>query len=343
MKDLIDYNKLKREFDDCYRPMYFFHDDPDGLCSFLLCYKYVGEGVGIPIKSMPVIDLKFVSKVQYYQPDKIFVLDIANINQDFIDNVKTSIVWVDHHDLVKRDKVIIFNPREKFPDIYIPATYLCYKTLGGLDWINMVGCVGDHYLPSETKEFLENYPDLISKAQTKDIDKVKFDSKLGILVEVFSFILKGNTPDIKKTVKVLTRIKTPYEILEQKTAAGKYVWKQYEKVRNYYLPYWNVASKIKPKKKVVLFEYVSNKFTFASDIATRLSHKYRKCLIIVARRADDEFRGSLRTRNGDFKNILPKALEGIRGHGGGHEKAAGFVVKIEDFNQFVENLTKLIN
>ena len=239
MKDLIDYNKLKREFDDCYRPMYFFHDDPDGLCSFLLCYKYVGEGVGIPIKSMPVIDLKFVSKVQYYQPDKIFVLDIANINQDFIDNVKTSIVWVDHHDLVKRDKVIIFNPREKFPDIYIPATYLCYKTLGGLDWINMVGCVGDHYLPSETKEFLENYPDLISKAQTKDIDKVKFDSKLGILVEVFSFILKGNTPDIKKTVKVLTRIKTPYEILEQKTAAGKYVWKQYEKVRNYYLPYWN--------------------------------------------------------------------------------------------------------
>ena len=70
---------------------------------------------------------------------------------------------------------------------------------------------------------------------------------------------------------------------------------------------------------------------------------FESCINLEKRARQPEFRGSLRTRNGDFKNILPKALEGIRGHGGGHEKAAGFVVKIEDFNQFVENLTKLIN
>lgn len=343
MDELIDYKNLKKEFDDCYRPMYFFHDDPDGLCSFLLCYRYVQEGVGVPVKAAPCIDVKFLSKIKYYQPDKIFILDIARVNQDFLDLVKYKVVWVDHHDPLDRKKIEIYNPRIKKPDIYIPATYLCYKTLGGLDWINMVGCIGDHYLPPETKDFVKNYPDLLTLKESKDIEKAKYDSKMGLLVKVFSFILKGNTSDVKNTIKVLTRIKTPYEILEQKSAAGKYIWKQYEKVNKHFMNYWKSASRIKSHKKVLLYIYKSDAMTFGADIAGMLSHKHPNCLIIVGREVDGEIRGSLRTKKANFQKILPKALEGIRGSGGGHEKAAGFVIKVEDFNQFVENLKKEVN
>lgn len=343
MADLIDYKKLKKEFDDCYRPMYFFHDDPDGLCSFLLCYKYVREGVGVPVKAAPCIDTKFLPKVKYYQPDKVFILDIARVNQDFLDQVKTRVIWVDHHDPLQRTKVEIFNPRIKKPDIYIPATYLCYKTLGGPDWINMVGCIGDHYLPPETKDFVKNYPKLLTAKEAMDIEKAKYDSQIGLLVKVFSFILKGKTSDVKRTIKVLTRIKTPYEILEQKTAAGKYVWKQYEKVDKHFMIFWKSASKIRPKKKVLVYIYQSEIMTFGADIAGRLCHNHPECLIVVGREVDGEVRGSLRTKKVNFHKILPKALEGIRGSGGGHEKAAGFVIKAEDFNQFVENLKREVN
>lgn len=339
---MIDYKKLKRELDDCYRPMYFFHDDPDGLCSFMLVYDYVGEGVGVPVKSAPCIDMKFLPKVKYYQPDKVFVLDIATINQDFLDEVKTRTVWVDHHEPLDRNKVIIFNPRIKQPDVYVPATYLCYKAVGGMDWVMMIGCVGDHYMPEEAEAFSKKYPDLFSDKDAKDIEKAKYDSKIGQLVNVFSFILKGKTSDVKKTIKVLTRIKTPYEILEQKTGSGKFVWKQYEKVNKVFMKLWASASKIKPKKGIVKYIYVADKMTFGADIAGRLTYKHPKCLVIVAREVDGEYRGSLRTKIHNLHEILPKALEGVRGHGGGHEKASGFVVKVDDFDQFLRNLEDLL-
>src|SRR3989338_3971743 len=89
--------RIKEELDNCKNPLYFYDSDPDGLCSFLLLYRYKREGHGVMVKSNPFLNEKFLHKVEEYQPDKIFVLDIANVDQDFIDKAKVPVIWIDHH------------------------------------------------------------------------------------------------------------------------------------------------------------------------------------------------------------------------------------------------------
>lgn len=340
---MIDYEKLKKELDESLRPMYFFHDDPDGLASFLLCYKHVKEGVGVPVKTQPIIDMKFLPKVEYYGPDKIFVLDVANINQDFIDEVKVPVVWVDHHEPLERHKVKIFNPRVKHPSLYVPATYICYKTLKICEWLMIVGCLGDYYLPEEIKEFAEKNPDLITPEQAKDIVTAIFESKIGKLVDVFSFVLKGKMNDVKNCIKILTRINDAREILNQTTPAGAYIWKRYEHVNKEYMKLWHSASKIKPKKGIIFYTYAISIYSFTSNLAGDLMHKHPRDLIVVGREVEDEVRGSLRYIKGGLTKVLPAALHGVQGYGGGHDNASGFVVKKDDFNQFLDNLDREIH
>jgi hypothetical protein len=54
----------------CQRPIFLFHDDADGLCSFLLLYRYKKEGKGIVVKSRPSVDSKFSKPVLEYDPDR---------------------------------------------------------------------------------------------------------------------------------------------------------------------------------------------------------------------------------------------------------------------------------
>ena len=61
-----DYKKIREELKNCQKPILFFHDDPDGLASFLLLYRYIKEGKGVVVKTYPRIDNKFVNKVEEY-------------------------------------------------------------------------------------------------------------------------------------------------------------------------------------------------------------------------------------------------------------------------------------
>ncbi len=53
-------------------------------------------------------------------------------------------------------------------------------------------------------------------------------------------------------------------------------------------------------------------------------------------------RFSLRSTKTIINKILPKALNGLDGYGGGHEHACGGSVKKKDFTTFISNLKKLI-
>ena len=84
--------QIKEELDNCKNPLFFFHDDPDGLCSFLQFYRYKKEGNGVIVKrATPQVDEQFLPKVKEYSPDKIFILDLAVVDQGFIDGVKVLI------------------------------------------------------------------------------------------------------------------------------------------------------------------------------------------------------------------------------------------------------------
>jgi single-stranded DNA-specific DHH superfamily exonuclease len=153
--------QIREELQTAKRPLFIFDDDEDGLCSFLLCYRFIREGKGIVKKSSPNVTTAFLRKVEEYNPDKVFILDAPSVDQDFIDAVKVPIIWIDHHGPVERYGVKYFNPRKHKPDIYYPTTAICYDAIKKDMWLAMVGCVGDWFIPSFKDEFCKKYPDLI--------------------------------------------------------------------------------------------------------------------------------------------------------------------------------------
>lgn len=326
---------------NCKKPLFFFHDDPDGLCSFLLFYRFIKEGKGVVVKSSPKLtgDL-FIRKVKEYEPDKVFVLDIPIVNQDFIDAVKTPIIWIDHHEPLERHKIKYYNGRLQKPDEYIPVSYWCYQVTKEDIWISMVGCIGDAFVPDFRLEFCDKYPELLGK-DLKDVGDIQYSSMLGFLVKIFSFILKGKTSDVMKCVKILTRIEDPQEILQQKTARGKFIYKRFEAINNTYDELLKDALKHRTKDKLLMYVYEENKISVTADLANELSHRIKDKFILVGRRKGDEIKMSLRWGK-KIPPVLNEALVGIDGYGGGHEYACGACVKQYDFEQFVKNLKELI-
>ena len=87
------------------RPFFLFHDDPDGLASFVMLYKKYGKGHGMAVKSVPRITTFFGEQALRHDADAIFVLDVAMVDQEFIDMVKVPVYWIDHHTPLERKNV----------------------------------------------------------------------------------------------------------------------------------------------------------------------------------------------------------------------------------------------
>ena len=328
--------QIKDELDNCQNPIFFFDDDPDGLCAFLLLYRYKKEGHGFVVKTHPKLDVRSAPKIEQYDADKVFVLDVANLEQDFIDASKAPVIWIDHHGPFERTGMRYFNPRINDKNVNIPTTYMCYKVVQQDLWIAMVGCIADYYMPDFLNEFKKKYPDLLNDKKT--VGDIYFSSKLGTLIKIFSFCLKGKTSEVVKNMKILTRIESPYEILNQETAKGKFIFKRYEKINKLYDSLLEDGVKAAGKEKMLVFTYSEDKMSFTGDLANELLHKFPDKIIIVGRKKDDDVRMSLRSRNILIPPILEKSLAGLEGYGGGHEYACGANIKETDFKEFVKRI-----
>jgi oligoribonuclease NrnB/cAMP/cGMP phosphodiesterase (DHH superfamily) len=331
--------RLREELESSQHPLFFFHDDPDGLASYLMCQRFTPDGRGIVVKAQPHITTMFLSKVQEICPDKVFVLDIALVDQEFIDGCPVPVVWVDHHDPQDRDKVAYFNPRRH--NVNVPASALIYQVTQKDIWLATVGCISDWYLPEFAKDFSAQYPDLLPPTVNK-IETALFDTPLAKLIKAFSFLLKGPTSEVNKSIKIMTRIEGPYEILRQETSRGKLIYKKYEEINELYTQMLDKAfSKLDGKDKMLVYTYVDDKLSLTKDLANELLYRYADHIIILGRERHGEVRFSLRSPAGiNLKPALEKALIGIEGYGGGHENACGAAVKKEDFPRFLENLHK---
>lgn len=339
---MITLEKIREELQTCKKPLFFYHDDADGLCSFLLLYRFIKEGKGIVIKASHGVDEKFVRKVEEYQPDKVFITDMAVVTSDFIRNVKVPIILIDHHPINEIVKgVKYYNPRIENPDLNIPATKICYDIVQQDLWIAAVGTIGDWvYIDGFMNEVKKVYPQFLSK-KIKTPEDALFDSKLGFLAKIFNFILKGKITDVNKCVKILTRIATPEEILDQSTPQGKFIYKKYESVVK---PYENLLKRALKKAsdddKFVVFSY-SNEESFTGELSNELLYRFPEKIIIIAREKSGEMRCSLRSPKGiSVRNLLIKSLVGVEGKGGGHENACGVSVKKEHWETFLENMRK---
>ena len=332
--------QIRDELEHCKRPLFFFHDDADGLASFLLLYRFVKEGHGIIIKTTPRIGALFARKVQEYQADKVFILDIAMVDQEFIDQVKVPVIWIDHHEPLERSNVKYYNPRKQGENI--PVARICYEVVQQDLWIGMVGCIGDWYMPDIKSAFCKQYPKLLDK-KVKKPDDALFESPLGKLIKILEFNLKGKTSDALKSARVLTRIEEPEEILEQSTSRGNFIYRKYMKITTEYEELLSKAAK-KTKDKLFLFTYSHDKMSFTKELSNEILHKFPKKVVLICREKAGEMKCSLRSPEGiELPPVLEQALEGVQGFGGGHEHACGAVVKKEDFKQFVEQLRQALS
>ncbi|MBI4440987.1 hypothetical protein HY639_02360 [Candidatus Woesearchaeota archaeon] len=338
-----DYAALKRELDECKNPLFFFHDDTDGLCSFLQFYKYKKEGHWTIVKSRPLLDDRFFGKVEEYDPDKIFVFDVAEVDQGFIDKAKRPIIWVDHHEPLDRERVSYFNPRKDTPARNIPTTLLCYNTLQddtiapAIMWIAMVGSIADWHMPAWKEEFCARYPQLLDKHVTKP-EVALFDQPVGKLARILQFLTKGPIKDVKRNILTLLKIREPIELLEQTTGEGAFLFKRYKATEKEYLELWKDLQAKKTKDPLLVFAYTENKTSFTGELATEAIYRHPEKLVIICREKSGEMRCSLRSARQEVLPMLKKALIGIQGYGGGHEYACGAAIQRDDFARFLENL-----
>ncbi|VVB81111.1 DHHA1 domain protein [uncultured archaeon] len=332
---------LKEELTNCARPLFIFHDDPDGLASFLLCYRLVREGRGLPVKAYPRVTAEpYARKAEEFGADKIFILDVAMVEQEFIDAVKVPVIWIDHHSVLERDRVKYFNPQKR--GINTPTPVMMWQVVGEERpqdlWIAVVGSIGDWYFPDFATEF-QQASELLPK-NCINVQDALFNSPIGTLVKVFSFNLKGSMADVVKSVKILTRIDDPYDILEQRTPQAKLLWKKYQEVNKEYEQMLSNALKHDSDDKLFVYTYADDKLSLTKDLSNELLYKLNK-IIIVGRERAGEVRCSLRAPGKiNLAKALERALIGVEGYGGGHEQACGAAIKKENFKQFLENLRK---
>jgi single-stranded DNA-specific DHH superfamily exonuclease len=139
-------------------------------------------------------------------------------------------------------------------------------------------------------------------------------------------------------VKILTRINEPYEILEQSTSKGKFIWKKFVKINN---NYQDLKDAVKvTKDKIILYIYSESKMSLTSDLSNEILYENPEKFIIIGREKSGEVKCSLRSAKYPVLTILNEALKDVNGYGGGHLHACGANIKKEDFDQFLDNVRK---
>lgn len=328
---------IRTAIENAARPLFFFDDDPDGVCSFLQLYKITGEGKGIIVKVASELKEEFAKKVEEYQPDLVVILDVPVVSQNFLDKISQRVIWLDHHPVVQRKGVDYFNPRKHNDEDNRPTSYWAWKIACKSLWIAMAGCVSDWFVPDFKEEFIQQYPDLFSSDIEKP-DVALFETPIGLIGRMIAFNLKGTVSDSMKSVKILTRIEHPEEILSQSTPRGKFIYKKYEKQNK---EYSELIKNVKAdKSKLLLFVYPDDKTSFTSELSNELLHIYPDKMILVGREKDSVIKFSARGKEMKVLPIIQKALQKIDGRGGGHDYACGFSIFREDLDPLVNIIKK---
>ena len=236
-------------------PLFFFDDDPDGLCSYLLLKKYIDKGKGVVLKTKPILEEGLYMKVREYNPDYIFILDIPIVEQEFIDKANVPIIWLDHHKPIDRKGVKYFNPRLNDDKNNKPTTYWAHKiTEEKFPWLAAVGTISDWYYPSFAKEFSKQNPKLLP-TKIKTPDEAIFNSKLGDIITIFTMVLKNATSKVHRMANLLMKIEDPWELLENETSRSKFINREISKHMNEYEILFEKIDKLKPTKEKIFQVY----------------------------------------------------------------------------------------
>ena len=207
-------------------------------------------------------------------------------------------------------------------------------------WIAMVGCVGDWFLPEFSKDFKKKYPKLWTRKKIRNPGTILHETELGRLCRIMQFNLKGQSRQVLDAIRLMTRIKDPYQIIEGKTQEGKSIYRNFEQINKVYE---DIRSRVQVgREKLIVFEY-NDGHALTADLSNEIQYYNPDKLILIAREKNDEMKCSLRSEEMNVRKILEASIIGIEGYGGGHEHACGAAVKKKDFDRFVLNLKSEID
>lgn len=333
--------EIRTRLEKSERPIFLYDDDPDGVCSFLLLYKYINKGQGIIVKSSPEVTAdKFLEKVKRCDPDLVVILDKPQVELEFIEGIPTDIIWIDHHEPATNlpKKVSYYNPMKNNQQ-QTSTTAQAWKISQRPEdiWIAAVGTIADWtYVPKIMQAVRKTYPDL-AQSKFKTAPDVLFNTQIGTLAKIIYFNLKGATGDVYKSIKVLSRIKDPREILNQTNPQGKFIYQKYKKLNKEYDKLKKKAEKAIDDSEFLISIEEHLKHSFSSELSNEILYRYPKKINIIGRRSEGKIKCSIRTQYQiHLPTIIHEALEGLDGYGGGHAQACGLCIREDQFETFLE-------
>lgn len=341
-------DEIDEKLNKAQNPLFFFDNDQDGLCSFLILQRTYGKGKGFPIKS-PELDKSYFRKVRELNPDYIFILDMPKVSDEFFEEVgqyNIPVVWIDHHLVEKEDFVPEFaeyyNPMYNKKQSHEPVTHLCYSLKKRKEdlWLAIVGCVADMYLPEYYEEFRKDYPELVPREKNVQPSDIFYNSEIGKVARIFAYGLKDTTTNVIGMMKFLRDAKTPYDVLNE-TSRNKSLHKRYTELNKKYEKFLNNAREnVEEKDKLVFFEY-SGEMSMSSEIANGLSYLFPNKYILVVYSGGEK--ANISGRGKDIKEITLKVLENFEdSNGGGHDNAIGARIKKEDIPEFKKSFESFL-
>jgi nanoRNase/pAp phosphatase (c-di-AMP/oligoRNAs hydrolase) len=308
----------------------------------LLLQKSIEKGKGVVIKSFPALDKSYFKKVEEFKADCIFILDKPLVDPEFIalaKNANIPLIWIDHHHVEKPDVEHYYNTFYE-SQTNEPTSYICYKVTRRKqdDWLCLIGCITDSYLPDFTEEFKKVHPDLIDSSYESAPD-ILYNTKLGKIAMVISFAMKDKTSNVVSMMKFLLKTQNPNDILEENPKTRIFL-KRFEEINEKYQKLLNkVEHSI--KGNVLFFNYAGD-LSISQYTANQLFYKHPDKAIVVAYTKGNMSNVSLRWKD-DIRTVTINALKGIEGAtGGGHEHSCGARIPSDRLQEFKDNVLKEI-
>lgn len=322
------------------RPVIFYDDDADGLCSYLLCQRRRGEAIGVRVHGTSIVTLDFARKVEENLPDVVIILDKPQVEQAFIDAIDVPIFWLDHHEPQKPSgkHVTYLNPRVHEDADNRSTTYWVYRALGRKEdlWVAAVGSISDWQITDVAEEFWNEYPDLLKAVKTPP--EAIYQEPFETLIRMFQFNLKGDNADVRTAVKILGRVESPYELLNKTTPRAKLVAKRYAMVQKEYDKLLAAAKKSVNDSPILFHLYPTLEISLVSEVSNQLLYEYPDKIIFICRVHNGEYKLSIRSANREIASAVKHAMQstGARGNAGGHSHACGGRIVEDDFPKFFE-------
>lgn len=343
--------EVREHLETAQNPIFYYDNDADGLCSFLILRRFLGRGNGVAVRSYPDLDVSYARKARELNADYVFVLDKPVLSREFVEEINKMglpFVWIDHHPRQveeeyekKIDNFYVYNPflNSNSEGNGEPVTYLSYKLTERKEdlWIAMVGCIGDRFMPDFADEFKEKYSEYWGDVE--DPFDAYFGTEIGKIVKAFNFGLKDSVSNVVSMQRFLISAENPGDVFAE-VSSNRAFRKKYEEISR---KYNSLLEKARNKLigNLIFFEY-GGETSMSSDIANELSYIYPTKYIVIIYRNGAVCNISMRGKK--IRDILEKVLENFENAtGGGHEDAVGARIKTDDLEKFKESMEQEVN